>query len=97
MDPITAIANAVGQGLNLIGLGTQKKIVQEQTEQQKEVTQQTEIAGRTSFVNNLFGLVGQKNISESSSEASTRQTTLIIIGATFAIVVLIIILKAKKK
>ncbi len=104
MDPITAIANAagslfdtIGSGLNLFALGGQKKIVKEQTKQQEEITDQTGIAARSSFLTNLFGLVGQKNASESTTASSQQKTVMIIVGATFAVIILIIILKARKK
>lgn len=104
MDPVTAIANAlgslydtIGSGLNLLSIGGQKKIVQEQTKQYEEVTKQADITARSSFLNNLFGLVGQKNATESDSASAANKTTLIIIGVTFAVLVLIIILKSRKK
>lgn len=102
-DPISAIANAAGsmfatwgEGLKLLGLGTQKKIVKEQTKQAQEATKQTAIQGRTSFLNNVFGLASLESNSKTSSASANRNLIMIIVGAVLLIIAMSVILKKKQ-
>ncbi|MDP3914388.1 MAG: hypothetical protein Q8R96_11715 [Bacteroidota bacterium] len=103
-DPVTAIAQAAGsmfetwgKGLDVINTFFQKGIVREQNKGLALLNENERIRYDQLITNGNYAMASNLLAVREGEENSKRMNTYIIIGFTFLIVMVIIIVKSKKK
>lgn len=104
MDPVTAIANAAGEGFKymskgldvLFGNKQQRKLIQEQGKNLDKLTEQERIKYQQLIISGNNQLAAQMLLIASNRDDNGQLTNTLIVGGVVVAIILIIILKLKK-